>query len=539
MSIYSIGVSGLNAAQIALQTTSSNISNVNTPSYNRQLTLLSDASVGGGTKVVDVQRQFDGFISAQLNQANSGLSYLSSYQTQINQLDNLLAHRDAGLAPLMQDFFSAVSDLAATPADPSARQGLLGAASTLTAQFRSIGDYLGDMQSGINTQVEEEIDAVNNTAALISKLNLEISIARARTGDEPNALMNHRDQLVAEISEKLNVNVYVQESGSYNLVIGNGQPLVFGKESYELVAKDSSLEPGNTVIGYKDSGGNVLELSEDIFSGGKIGGLFAFRSESLDGVRSDLGRLAVNLTSSFNAQHQLGLDLNGNPGGDFFNIGNPSAFSSSANLGSASFGIVFDDTSQLTGADYDLQVTDAGTGEFTITRQGSDESFVANLDGSNQLTFDGVTLTLDDPSLLVNGDKFSAQPTRYLSNSIDLAFQDISLIAAGQVGGSGDNLNALALEELQSAQLVGGTASLSQAYAAIVVDVGNQTNIVQINHSAQQGITEQIRAIQQSQSGVNLDEEAANLIRFQQYYQANARVIQTGSTIIDTILGLR
>lgn len=539
MSIYSIGVSGLNAAQIALQTTSSNISNVNTPGYNRQVTLLNDASVGGGIEVADVQRQFDSFISAQMNYANSGLSYLSSYEVQINQLDNLLADQDAGLAPLMQNFFASVSDLAASPSDPAARQGLLGAASTLTAQFRSIGKYLDDMQSGINTQISEEIDAVNNTAALIAKLNSEISIARARTGEEPNALMNQRDQLVTQLSENLNVKVYEQDGGSYNLVIGNGQPLVFGNESYELVAIASSREPNQTAIGYKDSGGNVLELSQSIFSGGEIGGLLAFRSETLDSLRSNLGRLATSLASSFNAQHQLGLDVNGDPGSDFFSIGSPSVFSNSSNLGSASFAIDFSDTMQLSGADYDLRVLDAVTGEFSISRQGTKESFTATLDASNQLVFDGVTLTLDDPSLLVDGDKFSAFPTRYLTSSINVSIQDISQIAAGQIGGSGDNLNALALEDLQFELLVGGSTTLNKAYAALVVEVGNQTNIIQINQSAQAGITAQMKAIQQSQSGVNLDEEAANLIRFQQYYQANARVIETGSTIIDTLLGLR
>ncbi len=86
---------------------------------------------------------------------------------------------------------------------------------------------------------------------------------------------------------------------------------------------------------------------------------------------------------------------------------------------------------------------------------------------------------------------------------------------------------------------MGGKASLSGAYGAMVSDVGNRTNITQVNLDARQGLTDQLRAVQQSESGVNLDEEAANLIRFQQFYQANARVIDTASNIFDTILGLR
>ncbi|MEC9481836.1 MAG: flagellar basal body rod C-terminal domain-containing protein, partial [Halomonas sp.] len=98
---------------------------------------------------------------------------------------------------------------------------------------------------------------------------------------------------------------------------------------------------------------------------------------------------------------------------------------------------------------------------------------------------------------------------------------------------------ALALQDLQNVDLVGGKASLSEAYASLVSDVGNRTTVVKVNLTAQEGLTEQLTAVQQSESGVNLDEEAANLIRFQQYYQANAKVIEIGSTMLDTILGLR
>jgi flagellar hook-associated protein 1 FlgK len=104
---------------------------------------------------------------------------------------------------------------------------------------------------------------------------------------------------------------------------------------------------------------------------------------------------------------------------------------------------------------------------------------------------------------------------------------------------SGDNRNALALQNLQSESVVGGSASVSGAYGSIVSDVGNRTNVVKVNLDARQGLTDQLRAVQQSESGVSLDEEAANLIRYQQFYQANARVIDTAGTIMDTILNLR
>lgn len=548
MSIFSIGVSGLNTAQVALQTTSNNISNVYTPGYNRELTLLSEQKIGGGVRVTDIQRQFDYFISAQLNTASSRSSALASQQQQINQIDNLLADREAGLAPLMQNFFSALQDLAATPSDPAARQGVIGAADTLTAQFRSFDSYLADIQSNIGIQIKSEITQINNSVRLIADLNHEIIIARAKNGEAPNGLLNDRDRLVAELSTRLDIRLHIQDGGSYNITIGNGQPLVAGTHAYSLAAMSAAADPTRVVAGYIDSAGNQLEMKESSFTGGTLGGLMTFRAETLDTVQNQIGLLAAEMALAFNQQHQAGFDLNGDPGAVFFAISAPLAFSNENNTGTAEFaGAVFatpvDPLSRLTGSDYDIRVTNAGTGEFLVTRRdgGGSATYTLGGAGSDELAFDGLVLTIDDPALLINGDKFRLQPTRRAAGGFENEIRDTGLIAAAAAAGAtGDNENALALQNLQnSATLVGGKGTLNQAYAALVGDVGNRTNIVQVNYSAQQSLTDQLRMVQQSESGVNLDEEAANLIRYQQYYQANARVIEAGAKILDTLLGLR
>ena len=540
MSMSSIGLSGLNAAQNALNTTSNNISNVYTPGYNRELTLLGEQqSAGGGVQVNDIQRQFDHYVADQLNAAGSKSSALQSYQTQVSQIDNLLADQDAGLAPLMQDFFSSLEDLASSPSDPAARQGVIGAADTLSAQFRSFDGYLRDMQSGIDSNIRDEITQINNSADQIANLNREIALAKAKTGKAPNGLLNQRDQLVAELNERVDVRLTIQESGTYNLSIGNGQPIVAGTRSFSLEAMSSSADPTRTVVGYNDSAGNQVELDEDAITGGALGGLLTFRSETLDKTQNQIGQLAVSLATAFNEQHQAGFDLNGDPGEAMFDVGQPRAFSNENNAGSATIDAAFGDVDQLTTGDYDLVVTDAAAGEFEITRRDTGERVTATLDGSDQLNVGGVVVTIGDAGTLADGDRFQLQPTRQAAGGLENRISEPAQLAAGQGGGSGDNENALALQDLQDSLLVGGGATLSGAYAAIVGDVGNRTNIVQANLSAQQGLTEQLEAVQQSESGVNLDEEAANLIRYQQFYQANAKVIQTGSTIMDAILGLR
>ncbi|MEH6467592.1 MAG: flagellar basal body protein, partial [Porticoccus sp.] len=200
MSIFSIGASGLHTAQVALNTTSNNIANVYTPGYNRELTLFEETGIGG-VRATEVQRQFDYFIASQLNSSTSALSGLQSYETHVSQIDNLLADSDAGIAPLMQNFFSAIEDLVATPSGSAARQEVIGAADMLTGQLRAVDDYLQDMRGDINTQINNEINQINNAAELVAKLNQDIAIATAKTGEPPNTLLNQRDLLVAELSE--------------------------------------------------------------------------------------------------------------------------------------------------------------------------------------------------------------------------------------------------------------------------------------------------------------------------------------------------
>jgi len=689
--MFSVGLSGLNAAQSALNTTSNNISNVYTPGYNREITKLGEGFAStGGVQVNDIERQFNQYVATQLNSAKTQSSALSTYYNQVSQIDNLLADREAGLAPLMQNFFSSLEDLASAPSDPAARQGVLGTANTLSAQFRSFDGYLQDMQSNINNQIKDEITQVNNTTEQIAGLNREIALARARTGEAPNSLLNQRDNLVSELNERMDLRLNIQDGKTYNISLPNGQPLVTGTDSFKLEAVESPNDPQRIVVGYRDGGGNLSALNENVISGGALGGLMSFRSETLDKTQNQIGQMAVSLSVAFNEQHKQGVDLNGEQGENFFTVRSPEAYSNTNNSAEVA-SIEFDEANidQLRATDYTVRF-EGTPGEPVVTR--NDNGQVVDFDedawaDENELKFGGVTMTFDGTP--ANGDRFEIQPVRragegmkanigdldkiaagsLFSSSGDMsvsgvkaldgafsdaasyefklspsyqqsgdmsvsdisrdssAFSDTSsysftLSAAGEltrpdgiiqtvaendvitfggvsftigtiddstliiseagslelpdgstqavvsadkvqfdglefiigelphsdetsltleqdVPGSGDNRNALALQNLQAESIVGGKASLSGAYGAMVSDVGNRTNITQVNLDARQGLTDQLRAVQQSESGVNLDEEAANLIRFQQFYQANARVIDTASNIFDTILGLR
>lgn len=219
-----------------------------------------------------------------------------------------------------------------------------------------------------------------------------------------------------------------------------------------------------------------------------------------------------------------------------FSLGQTVTNSNQQNAGTATATTTIVDPQALLATSFDVKQTATG---FEVRRLDNGKQVAATFDpGTNTLSFHGLEVTFD-AGTLVDGDSFRVSPLREQTGNFELLLTEGAELAAAQSNASGDNRNALALSQIQGEALVEGNATLSQSYGAMISSLGNQINVVQANMAAQQGLTEQLEGLQQSESGVNLDEEAANLIRYQQYYQANAKVIETGTTLIDTILSIR
>lgn len=147
MSFFSVGLSALNAAQLGLTTTGQNISNANTVGYHRETAIQAtnvsvqtgSGFVGQGVNVSTITRMYSQFLDTQVQQAQAQSSSLNAYQTQIAQIDNLLADPSAGLSPSLQGFFTAVSNVASNPQLVSARQSMLSAGNSLAASFQNLG----------------------------------------------------------------------------------------------------------------------------------------------------------------------------------------------------------------------------------------------------------------------------------------------------------------------------------------------------------------------------------------------------------------
>ncbi len=636
-SILNIGVSGLQVAQAGLLTSGHNIANAATPGFTRQGIVQTTNTpqftgagfLGQGANVDSVRRIYSQFLSAQVLSAQTTQAELDTYSQQISQIDNILADPSAGLSPALQDFFKSVSEVASNPSSIPGRQAMISGAQALVARFRGIDQRLAEIRDGVNSQVQSSVGAINAYAEQIAQLNQRIVLVQAGSVNQPpNDLLDQRDQLIADLNKQIRVTTTTQSDGSLNVFIGNGQAVVIGHQAYALQTVAALDDAQRLDVALTGPGGAPLRLPDTLLSGGTLGGLLAFRRESLDGAQNSLGRIAVALSQTFNDQHRLGQDLSGALGGDFFKAPAPPAVvASSANAGTATIAATVTDVAALQASDYRL--VHSG-GNFTLTRL-SDNSVVFN-GASLPPTVDGMRIAVAGGALAAN-DSFLIRPVRAGAQDIAVVLNDARNIAAAaplrtvasnansgtatisagavtttaglplpapgsitlrfdaansqflvsgaetgtlaynpatqsagtsftlaaggfafaisgvpvdgdrfviepNTGGVSDNRNALALGQLQTRNLVGGAASYQSAYSQAVSEVGNKARQVQVTLAAQDNLVKQSQDAQQSLSGVNLDEEAANLMRYQQAYQAASKVIELAGKLFDEILAI-
>lgn len=625
--ILGLGVSGLLAYQRALATAGHNIANVNTEGYSRQRTEFSARQpqffgfgyMGAGVQVDAIRRISDAFVVAEIRSTTSSQSEFNTFYQMASQVDNLLSDANTGLIPGIDAFFNAVQSVANEPASANARQVLLSEAVTLDSRFNYIDKRLFDLSTNTNSQIQNAVREINTLAASIADLNKQIVLA-TQGSSQPNDLLDRRDVIIRQLAEKISVSTVPQDDGAVNVFVGNGQSLVIGNQAQQLSVIPSQLDPTELEVAY-GTGAGAVNITRQI-SGGELGGLLDFRDQVLNPARNALGRVAIALSDGLNAQHQLGMDLNGALGGLFFSDiaqTSPEVFSTSAQT----LTVTVSDANALTLSDYRLDYDGAN---YTLTRL-SDNVAVASFAALPQ-TIASEGLTLNITGAPAAGDSFLILPTRAaarnfgvqitnteeiaaaapiraeaslanlgdaditpgtvntppppdpnLTQTVTLTFNnpptdfDVAGVGTGnpagvaytsggnityngwtlQVSGNpqpgdvftisintagvSDNRNALLLGDLQNRQnMVNSSATFGGAYGQLVTKVGAQTHAADINSAAQSILLAQAEARRESVSGVNLDEEAANLVRYQQAYEASAQVIAMASMLFDVLL---
>ena len=643
--LLGIGTTALLAYQRTLNTVGHNVTNVNTEGYSRQrteLTALAPQGSGGqyagnGVNVSSVTRIYDQFVVSDLRTQTSVFNDLDTFHGLSSGLDNLLAGEHTNLNIPLASFFDSVQGVADDPTSIAARNVMISDAEALVSRFESLDRFIEDSRSSVNARLSVVTQEITQIADSIAELNQSIVIARdGGTGQLPNDLLDMRDQLVLDLTEKVSVTTTLQEDGSLNVFIGSGQSLVLGSAARTVAVELNADDPGKLDINI--SGGSSIPVTiNKLLNGGEIGGLLRFGSQALDPAQNTLGRIAVELGSFFNDQHHKGLTLDGLPGGDFFSVAAPQVLADSDNSGSIS--VDFDDVSQLTIDDYELRFDGAA---WALTLAGDTQTIPMSGSGTAASPFVAGGLQIVANAGAAAGDRYIIRPTRTAAAEMTVAVndaRDIALaapvstskslsntgtgaITAGVVndidnpafqavpgqlspevlirftsptsyevvdkvtlatidtgtydpasgeeifptenlttdygyrvritgnplagdeftvefnsGGSGDNRNALLMAGLQGERLMDdGTNTFADAYGLLVARVGTDTRRSQNSSEAQMGLLQQSQAARANASGVNLDEEAADLLRYQQAYQAAAQIISVADQLFTTLI---
>jgi len=627
-------VSGLLSFQRALSTTSHNVANVNTPGYSRQTvafdtnnpSFFGGSFYGNGVHVESVARSYDQFLTLEVRDTTSTYARADRFSELTAHIDDVLADPQGGISPILADFFASVQDVADDPASSTARYAMINTAETLASRFQSIDSRFEELAKNTRTDVRDTVDEINSLVTQIRDLNISLNeIAPSAVSTQQAAdLLDRRDLLLDQLAQKVDITVIDERENNLSIFIGNGQTVLNGVEAFALSTQPDASDPTRDVIAYNGLI-TVYDISANL-SGGELGGLLDFRDNVLDPTRNALGRSAIGIAETFNAQMRDGMDLNGNLGQDFFNYSAPQSIAYASNAGTPTVSTVISDITAVTTDDYQLSFDGAN---WTLTSDSGSSVSAAGV--SPTLVFEGLTLTINGATAIA-GDRFTIKPTLSGADSLQVITTDPAAIAAAlpirssasqnnlgdvdisagmvtdatdinllntatltfdnpastlradvdvvvggtayaagaaipysnnmvvdangwqvslngapqpgdvfsvesNLGGTGDNRNALNLANLQNAGIFdGGIASYQEDYGSLVGFVGSQAMAANLERDTQESMLFQAIDRKSSKASVNLDEEAADLVRYQQAYEASARLISTAQTIFETLL---
>ena len=539
-------VSGLQAFQRSISVAGHNISNANTEGYTRQRVELGTRQpsfsgqgyIGNGVQIEGVKRLFDQFVVDRLRDTSSSTSQYETLFQFSERVSDILGDTDAGLSAGLENFFDAVQTVADDPASTPARQLLLSESDSLVARFHNLDSQLQSIGAEINGNLGNIVTEINGLSAAIADTNKNIAEATSQgSGETPNDLLDKRDQMVNRLSELVSVRTVEQDDGALNVFVGSGQSLVTGFLATPLQTVVNDFDSSRTEIAIANGGATAVIT--DNLNGGKLGAVLDFRDQVLSPAENSLGRIAVSLASEFNRQHTLGMDFDGAPGLDYFSITSPQAAASTGNTGAATVNASFDTANigNLTTDDYVLSFSGAA---WSLNRLGDNQAVAMTGSGSAADPFIVDGLSIEIAGGAAAGDRFQIRPTRSGSSAMGLLIsnpREIAAAAPAAAAAPGDNSNALLLAGLQSGQTMeNGSTNFQGAYGQLISKLGTQTLSAQVTAEAQGALLLQAQESRDALSGVNLDEEAADLIRFQQAYQAIAQVISVADSTFQTLL---
>ncbi|MTV36609.1 flagellar hook-associated protein FlgK [Duganella radicis] len=452
MTISYNALSGALAAQAALNTVSQNIANAQTKGYTRQGVLLqataSDPgtkSAGNGVQIGSLLRFSDSYKSQQLWRSNSELGARSQVQPYLTQMETVMSDDKSSISYGIDNFFKALNAAGVDPTSSPLRQQVITNADSMAQQFNSIYNVTASQLVSVNQQQQAILPSLNESLAGIASLNQQI-IAVQGAGTNTSALQDKREQLIDSVASQVGVEVITNPDGSASVSLKSGQPLVVGN----LAAKLNYVTTSGASTLTLTFANSTFKL-DDTAVGGQLGGLGAYKQDTLLPLQKSIAEIAEQLAQKVNAQLSAGFKSDGSA-------------------------------------------------------------------GEPLLTFNPASAT----GLLQVADNFQ---------TTDLAFS-----SDGTPGDSGNLQKIVDIKGQPITLTTLGSVLLGDADTQIVGKLGidSQQNQSQLNTATT--IRTQAEDDWKSTSAVNTDEEAINLVEFQNMYQANMKVIAVANTLFESTL---
>ncbi|MFZ1008604.1 MAG: flagellar hook-associated protein FlgK [Candidatus Sulfotelmatobacter sp.] len=432
-------LSGLMADQGAMQATTNNVANVNTPGYSREEAVLvasdpvatSPLTFGTGVTLQSVESIRDPILESQVQQQTQTQGQFSTLTSALQQTQVNFTTTTADIGTQISNFFDSVNQLSTNPSDLSLRQGLLTSANNLATSFNNTANKLSQQQQSLDLSVVQTVGQINQLSQQIAQLNGQISNLE-NVGENAGTFVDQRMQAIDQLSALVDISV-IPSDNSLTLTTESGAPLVVDQQSFQL--QTQPIASGLHDI-YSQAGADITSQ----ITSGQLGGTLQARDQKIPAIETQLDTLASGLATAVNTVQAGGFDLNGVAGTNLFN----------------------------------------------------------------------------PPP--VNGVGAAA--------SLSVAMTDPSLIAANSDGTVGSNGNAEAMYALDDQPIIAGQDP-TDYYSNIVFNVGNAASTASAEQTASSLVLQQLNDQRSAVSGVSLDEEAANMVRFQDAYSASAQVVTT------------
>ncbi len=543
--ILDLSKTALLAAQFSMRTASHNIANASNPNYTRQRVILSAGvpitiggnSVGTGVRATDIERVYDSFLGLQIVDANETMGRYDALEGALSRLEGIFNDSQGlGLGDALNDLFSSLQDVSNDPSSYSARTVLLSKARTLADRINDLDDRTRKEIENLDKQIKGRVDEINSISTRIASLNEKIQLSEAG-GETANDLRDEREGLIRELSGKIDITVLEGGDGQVTILAAGGNSIVAGNSTTKLsVSKD----PDNN--NYYDVLLGSRNITDDI-SSGSLKGLLDARDVNFQDTLNRLETLAASITKEFNVIHRAGYGLDSSTGNDFFTALSPSVTAKSTNTGGAAATVSIQTLSSLTLDEYEIRFSSATTfsvvnaTDGTVVSSGNSYTSGANID------FDGIRVVVTDGSTGPQpGDVFKVSVTDGAAQNfgVSLTAANKFAAAANSSGVPGDNTNVLSMINLEDTNVLSNSgATFSAYYSSLISDIGMASGEAAVNRGAQEIVLEELNRYRSSVSGVSLDEEATNLLKYQYAYEAAAKVITVVDSMMETIINLR